>query len=113
MRHSQHWYFPQFRCNMRKISAKHYRRAKLIADKISGLPNDFFIGVSFGTYDPIFFIGAASATVCDNSMRGSIVGLRHSDFFIGPKVSAHEPIRFSLRILSTTKIGPCSLGISG
>ena len=29
MRHPQHWYFPQFRCNMRKISAKRYRRAKL------------------------------------------------------------------------------------
>ena len=30
MRHPQHWYFPQFRCNMRKISAKRYRRAKLL-----------------------------------------------------------------------------------
>ena len=30
MRHPQHWYFPQFRCNMRKISAKRYRRAKLV-----------------------------------------------------------------------------------
>ena len=29
MRHPQHWYFPQFRCNMPKISAKRYRRAKL------------------------------------------------------------------------------------
>ena len=29
MRHPQHWYFPQFRCNMRKINAKRYRRAKL------------------------------------------------------------------------------------
>ena len=29
MRHPQHWYFPQFRCNMQKISAKRYRRAKL------------------------------------------------------------------------------------
>ena len=29
MRHPQHWYFPQFRCNMRKISAKRYRRANL------------------------------------------------------------------------------------
>ena len=29
MRHPQHWYFSQFRCNMRKISAKGYRRAKL------------------------------------------------------------------------------------
>ena len=29
MRHPQHWYFPQFLCNMRKISAKRYRRAKL------------------------------------------------------------------------------------
>ena len=29
MRHPQHRYFPQFRCNMRKISAKRYRRAKL------------------------------------------------------------------------------------
>ena len=32
MRHPQHWYFPQFRCNMRKISAKRYRRAKLEMD---------------------------------------------------------------------------------
>ena len=30
MRHPQHWYFPQFRCNMRKISAKRYRRPKLL-----------------------------------------------------------------------------------
>ena len=29
MRHPQQWYFPQFRCNMRKISAKRYRWAKL------------------------------------------------------------------------------------
>ena len=29
MRHLQHWYFPQFRCHMRKISVKRYRRAKL------------------------------------------------------------------------------------
>ena len=29
MHHSQHWYFPQFRCNLRKISAKRYRRTKL------------------------------------------------------------------------------------
>ena len=33
MRHPQHWYFPQFRCNMRKISAKRYRRAKLLLCK--------------------------------------------------------------------------------
>ena len=30
MRHSQHWHFPQFRCNMRKTSAKRYRRVKLV-----------------------------------------------------------------------------------
>ena len=30
MRHPQHWYFSQFRCHMRKISAKRYRRAKLM-----------------------------------------------------------------------------------
>ena len=29
MRHLQHRYFQQFRCNMQKISAKRYRRAKL------------------------------------------------------------------------------------
>ena len=29
MRHPQHRYFPQFHWNMRKISAKRYRRAKL------------------------------------------------------------------------------------
>ena len=29
MRHPQHWYFSQYRCNIRKISAKRYRRAKL------------------------------------------------------------------------------------
>ena len=29
MRHPQDWYFPQFRCNTRKISAKRYQRAKL------------------------------------------------------------------------------------
>ena len=29
MRHPQLWYFPQFCFNMRKISAKRYRRAKL------------------------------------------------------------------------------------
>ena len=33
MRHPQHWYFPQFRCNMRKISAKRYRRAKLVVSR--------------------------------------------------------------------------------
>ena len=33
MRHPQHWYFPQFRSNMRKISAKRYRRAKLVLPK--------------------------------------------------------------------------------
>ena len=31
MRHPQHWYIPQFRCNTRKISGKRYRRAKLQA----------------------------------------------------------------------------------
>ena len=29
MRHPQHWYFPRFRCDMRKISVKRYQRAKL------------------------------------------------------------------------------------
>ena len=33
MRHPQHWYFPQFRCYMRKISAKRYRRARLGSDR--------------------------------------------------------------------------------
>ena len=32
MRHPQHWYFTLFRCNMQKISAKRYRRAKLNGD---------------------------------------------------------------------------------
>ena len=37
MRHPQHWYFPQFRYNMRKISAKRYRRAKLTGRPTSTL----------------------------------------------------------------------------
>ena len=35
MRHPQHCFFPQFRCNMRKISAKRNRRAKLRSLKSS------------------------------------------------------------------------------
>ena len=43
MRHLQHWYFPQFRCNMRKISAKRHRRAKLLYMCACVTPNKYFL----------------------------------------------------------------------
>ena len=47
MRHPQNWYFPQFPCNMRKISAKRYRRAKLRACRFCQLYNGNMIGDEF------------------------------------------------------------------
>ena len=70
MRHPQHWYFPQFRCNMRKISAKRYRRAKLLEKEINDLEiQDNFDETSTLVHDKKLEL----MTIRENKVRGTIL----------------------------------------
>ena len=68
MRHPQHWYFPQFRYNMRKISAKRYQRAKLLGQVDQMFTVLCYDGTSFSEIFNPFIMFNYDSTTCNDFM---------------------------------------------